>query len=103
MSPHAPPLCGSLPPEGADPAWGGPAPDRMSAEPAKGFEGTYLGNRAALRPETRLECKICWWVYDPALGDPQWQIAPGTPFADLPAHWRCPNCDCDAEQFLIVE
>ena len=25
MSPHAPPL----PPEGADPAWGGPAPDRM--------------------------------------------------------------------------
>jgi len=28
MSPHAPPLRGSLPPEGADPAWGGPAPDR---------------------------------------------------------------------------
>jgi hydrogenase nickel incorporation protein HypB len=26
--PHAPPLRGSLPPEGADPAWGGPAPDR---------------------------------------------------------------------------
>ena len=25
--PHAPPLRGSLPPEGADPAWGGPAPD----------------------------------------------------------------------------
>ncbi|GLS16940.1 precorrin-3B C(17)-methyltransferase [Hydrogenophaga electricum] len=30
MSTHAPPLRGSLPPEGADPAWGGPAPDRMS-------------------------------------------------------------------------
>ncbi len=28
MSPHAPPLRGSLPPGGADPAWGGPAPDR---------------------------------------------------------------------------
>ena len=26
--PHAPPLRGSLPPEGADPAWGGPALDR---------------------------------------------------------------------------
>jgi monoterpene epsilon-lactone hydrolase len=26
-NPHAPQLCGSLPPEGADPAWGGPAPD----------------------------------------------------------------------------
>src|SRR5690606_34220432 len=30
MSPHNPPLRGSLPPEGADPAWGGPAPDRMT-------------------------------------------------------------------------
>jgi tRNA(adenine34) deaminase len=30
MSPHAPPLRGSLPPEGADPPWGGPAADRMS-------------------------------------------------------------------------
>jgi len=29
MCPHAPPLCGSLPPEGADPAGGGPAPDPM--------------------------------------------------------------------------
>ena len=28
--PHALPLRGSLPPEGADPAWGGPAPDRMN-------------------------------------------------------------------------
>ena len=30
MSPHTPPLRGSSPPEGADPAWGGPAPDLMS-------------------------------------------------------------------------
>ena len=29
MSPHAPPLRRSLPPEGADPAWGGPAPDLL--------------------------------------------------------------------------
>ncbi|MDP2263483.1 MAG: oxidoreductase [Hydrogenophaga sp.] len=31
--PHAPPLRGSLPPEGADPAWGGPAPDRVRHVP----------------------------------------------------------------------
>ncbi|QCB47793.1 hypothetical protein E5678_18210 [Hydrogenophaga sp. PAMC20947] len=31
LAPHAPPRCGSLPPEGADPAWGGPAPDRLRA------------------------------------------------------------------------
>ena len=34
--PHAPPLRGSLPPTGADPAWGGPAPDRWS--PASAWE-----------------------------------------------------------------
>jgi nitronate monooxygenase len=30
--PHAPPLRGSLPPEGADPAWGGPAPDLLTSQ-----------------------------------------------------------------------
>lgn len=48
----------------------------------------------------RLECKICWLVYDPAVGDPVWQIAPGTAFADLPLHWTCPNCSATKDQFL---
>jgi rubredoxin len=51
----------------------------------------------------RLECKICWQVYDPAHGDPLvWQIPPGTPFADLPAHWTCPNCSATKDQFLAL-
>ena len=33
MSPHAPPLRGSQPPTGVDSAWGGPAPNRTSANP----------------------------------------------------------------------
>jgi nitronate monooxygenase len=32
LSPHAPPLRGSLPPEGAGPAWGGPAPDLLTSQ-----------------------------------------------------------------------
>ncbi|MCA0241967.1 MAG: rubredoxin [Proteobacteria bacterium] len=67
------------------------------------FEGSYLGDRARLAAAARLECKICWWVYDPALGDAVWQIAPGTPFAALPAHWRCPRCDGDGAQFMVVD
>ena len=47
-----------------------------------------------------MECGVCWHVYDPAEGDPVRQIAPGTPFADLPEDWRCPNCDAPREQFL---
>ena len=34
-----------------------------------GFEGSYLGDRARLPAAARLECKICWWVYDPAQGN----------------------------------
>lgn len=48
----------------------------------------------------RLECRICWHVYDPAAGDPVWQIPAGTAFADLPVHWTCPNCSATLDQFL---
>jgi rubredoxin len=49
---------------------------------------------------TRVECRICWYVYDPAEGDEVEQIPPGTAFADLPDHWRCPQCDATREMFL---
>ena len=66
------------------------------------FEGSYLGDRERIHAQTRLECKICWWVYDPAQGDAVWQIPPGVAFGDLPAHWRCPNCDGAADQFMVL-
>ncbi len=74
----------------------------MSELPRAGFEGSYLGDRQRLPADARLECKICWWVYDPAEGDAQWQIPPGVAFADLPAHWRCPQCDGAADQFMVL-
>jgi rubredoxin len=67
-----------------------------------GFEGSYLGDRQRLPGHARLECKICWWVYDPALGDPVWQVPAGTAFTALPPHWRCPQCDGDADQFMVL-
>lgn len=66
------------------------------------FEGSYLGNDARLAPDTKLECGICWHVYDPAAGDPVWQIPPGTPFSALPEHWRCPECDAAKTQFMVL-
>ncbi len=53
-----------------------------------------------INDHTRLECRICWYVYDPAQGDEVEQVPPGTPFTDLPAHWRCPQCDAEADKFL---
>ncbi|MDO6965965.1 rubredoxin [Rhizobium alvei] len=50
--------------------------------------------------QDRMECGICWHVYDPAEGDPVWQIPPGTPFSELPEDWRCPNCDALQSKFM---
>jgi rubredoxin len=52
---------------------------------------------------TRLECRICWYVYDPAEGDDYWHIPPGTPFSQLPDHWTCPRCDGEKAGFLVME
>ncbi|MFC2974762.1 rubredoxin [Azotobacter bryophylli] len=67
------------------------------------FEGSYLGDASRLPEDAVLECKICWYQYHPEKGDDVWQIPPGTPFAALPEHWRCPNCDGDREQFMVVD
>ena len=67
------------------------------------FNGSYGGDNSKLSPDSKLECKICWYLYDPANGDEYWQIAPGTPFAGLPAHWTCPECDGNKDDFLVVE
>ena len=61
------------------------------------------GEAQRLRDDTRLECRICWYVYDPALGDPQEQIEPGTPFLQLPDYWRCPQCDSEPQAFIPMD
>lgn len=66
------------------------------------FEGSYLGDDNKLTDSTQLECGICWWVYDPALGDPVWNVLPNTPFTSLPDHWRCPNCDAQKHKFMVI-
>ncbi len=51
----------------------------------------------------KMECGICWHVYDPAEGDSVWQIAPGTKFEDLPENWRCPVCDAPQHKFMRLD
>ena len=52
-----------------------------------------FGKRDDVEDGARMECGICWHVYDPAEGDPVWQVPAGTPFTGLPEDWRCPKCD----------
>ncbi|MDR2495235.1 MAG: rubredoxin [Spirochaetaceae bacterium] len=44
-------------------------------------------------------CETCGYVYDPADGDGDAGIKPGTAFADLPADWACPTCGHGKEVF----
>lgn len=44
-------------------------------------------------------CTVCGYVYDPAVGDPDNGIAPGTKFEDLPDTWVCPECGADKSAF----
>ena len=44
-------------------------------------------------------CTICQYVYDPAEGDPDNGINPGTPFEELPDDWVCPLCGASKDLF----
>ena len=45
-------------------------------------------------------CKLCSMIYDPAEGDPDSGIAPGTPFEAIPDDWSCPICDARKASFV---
>jgi len=38
------------------------------------------------------KCSVCGHVYDPAEGDPEGGVSPGTAFEDIPDDWVCPEC-----------
>jgi len=45
------------------------------------------------------KCSVCGYEYDPAAGDPDSGIAPGTPFEKIPDNWVCPVCGVGKDQF----
>lgn len=48
-------------------------------------------------------CKVCGYIYDPAAGDPDNNIAAGTTFEDLPDDWVCPACGAPKDMFEPVK
>ena len=48
-------------------------------------------------------CDVCGYVYDPAIGDPDSGIEPGTAFEDIPEDWECPDCGVTKEDFSVYE
>lgn len=48
-------------------------------------------------------CAVCGYIYDPAVGDPDNGIEPGTAFEDLPEDWLCPLCGVGKDEFSKVD
>ena len=51
----------------------------------------------------KYKCIMCGYIYDPASGDLENGIEPGTAFEDIPDDWTCPDCGADKGQFEPVE
>lgn len=50
----------------------------------------------------KYKCLMCSYIYDPAKGDPENGIEPGTEFGDLPDSWVCPECGAAKDEFEPV-
>jgi len=50
----------------------------------------------------KYRCKVCGYIYDPEIGDPDGGIAPGTPFEEIPDDWVCPVCGAAKSDFEEV-
>jgi rubredoxin len=51
----------------------------------------------------KYKCLVCDYIYDPAVGDPENGVEPGTAFEDIPDEWVCPVCGVPKEQFEPVD
>ena len=48
-------------------------------------------------------CSACGYIYDPAVGDPDNGVAPGTAFEDIPDTWVCPECGAGKDSFSVQD
>jgi rubredoxin len=51
----------------------------------------------------KYQCTVCTYIYDPAVGDPDAGIPPGTSFEDLPEDWVCPICQVPKSMFEPIQ
>ena len=50
----------------------------------------------------KYECVVCGYIYDPAVGDPDGGVEPGTAFQDIPDTWVCPLCGVTKADFTEI-
>ncbi|MFH1478298.1 MAG: rubredoxin [Candidatus Omnitrophota bacterium] len=64
---------------------------------------TYIREEGAPVKDEKMSkyrCTVCGYIYDPAIGDPDSGIQPGTAFSDIPEDWKCPICGVKKDKFV---
>ncbi|MCM8823795.1 MAG: rubredoxin [Candidatus Omnitrophica bacterium] len=51
----------------------------------------------------KYKCKVCGYIYDVLLGEPEMGVKEGTLFNDIPEWWECPVCGANKLKFKIVK
>lgn len=95
------------------------APDEEGDSPTTAEDGTTLKSDKDLAAEEaerlraaekfmvigtgEAECKGCGYTYKPGNGDPEYPIAKGTKFNELPDDWNCPVCGAEKKMFVSTQ
>jgi rubredoxin len=59
----------------------------------------YLKMKREMKTMEKYVCDVCGYVYDPAVGDPDNGVQPGTAFEAIPEDWVCPLCGVGKDMF----
>lgn len=59
----------------------------------------YLKMEREMKTMEKYVCDVCGYVYDPAVGDPDNGVQPGTAFEAIPEDWVCPLCGVGKDMF----
>ncbi|MCR5825589.1 MAG: acyl-CoA dehydrogenase family protein [Oscillospiraceae bacterium] len=58
--------------------------------------------KAKPAPRKLAVCLGCGFEYDPAKGDPDAEVKPGTAFRELPEGWVCPHCGEGKDKYIEI-
>ena len=75
-----------------------PLPE-ASAKPTEQQEACACAAADAAHLGPRMQCSVCQWIYDPERGEPLQDVAPGTPWCDVPDTFLCPECSLGKDVF----
>ncbi|MBR9728569.1 anaerobic nitric oxide reductase flavorubredoxin [Shewanella intestini] len=71
-----------------------PAPVQVAAQTATANESSHPADCQCMI------CTVCNWIYDPAIGEPNQGVEPGTAWTDVPDYFLCPDCNLGKDVFI---